>query len=113
MSIAIALLTLAGLLLVLFLLARLSADMQALRAELKSLKRESRVVIPAAWTNGHRPHHHHVSMGRGYFALWRWEAGKWKLVMGILPPGMDPGLPPKEAGQCTGETRKVWVSAGR
>jgi hypothetical protein len=112
MSIAIALLTLAGLVVVLVLLSRLSADLQALRVDLKLLKRESRVVIPAAWTNGH-PHHHHVSMGRGYFALWRWEAGKWKLVMGILPPGVDSGPPPRDPGQCTGETRKVWVTASQ
>jgi hypothetical protein len=106
---ALEVLTLAGVVVNLLLLVRLWADMRVILKHLGHLKRDSRIVIPALW----QPHHHHRSLGKGYFALWRWEGSKWKLIMGIVPPGADPGSPPQEPGVCNGETKKVWVASAK
>ena len=103
MSTALALLTLAGTALVLVLAYRLNTDIQLIRRELKQLKQSARVVIPVA------RHHRWAAIGKGYYALWRWDGKAWSLVLGVIPPGANAGLPPKERGQCIGETRKVWV----
>lgn len=103
MSTALAVVTLAGTAIVLVLAYRLMADLQVIRSELKQLKQSARVVIPVA------RHHRWTAIGKGYYALWRWDGKKWLLVLGVIPQGANAGLPPREMGQCTGEMRKVWV----
>jgi hypothetical protein len=105
MSIALSLVTLAVVVLLGILLLRLTADVRALR---QLIKHKSGVVIPS-W--GH--HHHRASIGKGYYALWRWEGERWMLLLGVVPPGANAGLPPKERGQFKGETKKVWVPASK
>ena len=105
MATALSIVTLAAVVLLGVLVVRLLSDVQALR---KHLKQRPEVVIPA-----YSDHHYRAPEDKGYYALWRWDNKKWGLVLGVIPPGASAGLPPKEPGQCTGETKKVWVPVSR
>jgi hypothetical protein len=105
MSIVLSVVTLAMIVLLGILVLRLTADVRALQ---KQIRHRSGAVIPA-W--GH--HHHRASIGKGYYALWRWNGKEWTLVLGIVPPGANAGQPPTERGQFKGETKKVWVPVAK
>ena len=105
MSIALSVITLVAVALVGVLIVRLTADVRALRQQ---INHRSGAVTMAGGL-----HHHRASVGKGYYALWRWDGKDWTLVLGIVPPGANTGLPPKEAGQFKGETKKVWVPVSK
>jgi hypothetical protein len=105
MSIALSVVTLTAVVLVGILVVRLTADVRALRHE---MNHKTGPVITAMGL-----HHHRASMGKGYYALWRWDGKQWTQVLGVVPPGANAGLPPKEPGQFKGETKKVWVPVAK
>src|SRR5262245_41401599 len=106
MALALNVLTLTGVVVIGFFVYRMSSDLDDLRKDFKGRKGIARGAMPFMSNHDHQGE----SLGKGYFALWRWEGGEWNQVLGIVPPGADPGSPPSESGKCTGDTRKVWVS---
>jgi hypothetical protein len=60
-------------------------------------------------------HSHSATLSVGFFTIWQWEMEKsqWLLKSTLVPPGVDPGLPPERIGRYHGECEKKWVPASR
>ncbi len=60
-------------------------------------------------------HPHSASLSVGFFTIWQWEMakGRWTLKTTLVPPGVDPGLPPDRNGEYDGQCQKKWVPASR
>jgi hypothetical protein len=60
-------------------------------------------------------HSHSATLSVGFFTIWQWEMEKsqWLLKSTLVPPGVDPGLPPERIGRYQGECEKKWVPASR
>jgi hypothetical protein len=63
-------------------------------------------------------HSHSATLSVGFFTIWQWETatdgkGQWLLKSTLVPPGVDPGLPPERIGRYEGECEKKWVPASR
>jgi hypothetical protein len=56
----------------------------------------------------HGPHGG-LDIGLGYFTIWEWRQGNWKLKSAVVPPGCDPGSPPPHRGAFDGDHVKKWV----
>jgi hypothetical protein len=74
-------------------------------------------VDKRTWKIGSR-HSHSATLSVGFFTIWQWETatdGKssWALKSTLVPPGVDPGLPPERIGRYDGECEKKWVPASR
>jgi hypothetical protein len=63
-------------------------------------------------------HPHSASLSVGFFTIWQWETSadgkkRWVLKSTLVPPGVDPGLPPDQEGRYEGQCEKKWVPASR
>ena len=57
------------------------------------------------------PHRHFFTMtGAGNFVIWVWSEGRWSLMPGAVPDGVDPGPPPSYPGAFEKHHVRTWVS---
>jgi hypothetical protein len=94
---------------------RLSSDVTAIGTVLKDFRSSFLREYPVMKHRQHRLNHwsrHIHRMGDyGFFTIWEWRESenKWVLVSALVPPGFDPGQPPRHRGAFEGDHVKQWV----
>jgi len=98
-----------GVLAILAVVLRMAADLRVIRDEIRQAYYfPGNTAFHLPHLPKHTRHLEHVPED-GFFAVWEWRDGAWRLLSDKVPSGADHGPHPAYPGSYEGETLKLWV----